>query len=129
MSRRAPRRVRFVRADLKNVTSDRCDVEVELKRGDQPCVGRAEGGCLLAGKLRSAAEATADALSQLGAPVKVDRLEIVQVFGDLAVAVRVAAAHEDETRTLVGFCLLGPDPLKATGLAVLNATGRFLEIA
>ncbi len=78
--------------------------------------------------LRAAAQATADALEDLGHAVEVEGVEVVQALGEPAVVVRVAAQHEGETRRLVGFCLSGDDPMKATVLAVLNATNRFLEI-
>ena len=128
LTTRPPRQVRFERARLEPVAPDRCAAQVELRSAAATYVGRAEGGCMDVDGLRAAARATADALQDLGDVVLVDGVDVVPAFGEPAVVVRVTAEHEGETRRLVGFCLAGDDPLRATVLAVLNATNRFLEI-
>lgn len=128
MSSRPPRQVRFVSAQLRHFAPDRCEATVELKGAAATYLGRAQGGCVDVGAFLSAAQAAADALRERGHNVKVDAVEMLQAFGEPAVVARVAAHYEGETRTLVGFCVAGDDPMRATVLAVLNATNRFLEI-
>jgi hypothetical protein len=101
---------------------------VELLGAAASYVGRAEGGCVDVEALRAAARATADALHDLGHYVKIHGVELITAFGEAVVAVRVTAQHEGDSRRLVGFCLAGADAMRATVLAVLNATNRFLEI-
>lgn len=91
-------------------------------------MGRAQRGCLDVEGLRSVAEAAARALRELGHTVDVDAVDLVQALGEPTVVVRVVACYEGETRKLVGFCTAGDDPARASVLAVLNATNRFLDI-
>jgi len=128
MTTRPSRQVRFLRAQVESVAPDRCAAQVELLGAAATYVGRAEGGCIDVEGLRAAAQATAGALHDLGHPVKVDGVELVMTFGEPSVVVRVTAHHEDETRQLIGLCLVGEDGLRAAALAVLSATNRFLEI-
>jgi len=125
---RPPRQVRFVRAQFDTLASGRCAAQVELQGAAATYVGRAEGGCIDAEGPWAAARATADALHDLGHPVAIHGVEMVTVFGESAVAVQVTAQHEGNARRLVGFCLAADDALRATVLAVLNATNRFFEI-
>jgi len=128
MANRAPRGVRFLSATVQNNGPDRCMVEVEILAPNQTCRASAEGGCDEAAQLHSAALATNAALAILGHAVELDDVAAVNILGDWCVAARVIAQHEGERRKLMGFCVAGNDVLKATVLAVLNATNRFLEI-
>jgi len=128
MTIRPSRQVRFLRAQVESVAPDRCAAQVELLGAAATYVGRAEGGCMDLEGLRAGAQATATALRDLGHRVEVDGVEMVMTFGEPAVVVRVMAEHDEETRRLVGYCLVGEDGLRAAALAVLNATNRFLEI-
>ena len=128
MANRSPRQVRFLSAAINNTAPDRCVVKVEVRAPNQTCSGTAEGGSDEAGQLHSAALATNEALRALGHKVELDDVAALSILGDWCVAVRVIAEHEGERRRLMGFCVAGNDVLKATVLAVLNATNRFLEI-
>jgi hypothetical protein len=128
MTNRAPRQVRFVLTRFENLGSDRCAVHVELAGAAARYTGRAEGGCHDVGGLRAAAQATVDALSDLGHPVRLEDVEMIRALGEAAVVVRVAAQYGAETRRLVGFSRAGDDPMRAAALAVLSATNRFLEL-
>lgn len=128
MSPRPSRNVRFVRTDLKELDSDQCEVRVELKGASNIYFGQAHGRRLDAQVLRTAAEAAANALRQLGHAVDVQAVETVQAVGEAVTIVRVVARYEGEARTLVGLCTTADQPLRASVLAVLNATNRFLEI-
>lgn len=128
MFRRPPRHVRHVSTQLDSVAPDRCEAQVKLEGGDSSYVGRAQGGCVDNQALRSAAEATANVLRELGHAVGIEAVEMIQAFGEPAVVVRITARDANETRQLVGFCPTGGHPLRASVLAVLNATNRFLEI-
>ena len=128
MANRSPRQVRFLSATIKNTAPDKCVVKVEVRAPNQTCSGTAEGGSDEAGQLHSAALATSEALAALGHKVELDDVAALSILGDWCVAVRVIADHEGERRKLMGFCVAGTDVLKATVLALLNATNRFLEI-
>jgi hypothetical protein len=128
MTSRSPRQVRFLSATIQNVSGDRCSVTVEIRGAAATYRGTAEGGCDEPEQLRCAAQATIDAISDLGHRMALDAIEAVNILGEWTVALRVEAEHEGETRKLVGFCVAGNDVLKAAVFAVLNATNRFLEI-
>ena len=128
MTNRPPRQVRFVLTRFEHLGRDRCAAHVELQGAAATYTGRAEGGCQDVGGLRAAAQATTDALQDLGHQVTLEDVALIQALGEPAVVVRVLAHHDEEVRHLVGFSLAGDDPMRAAALAVLSATNRFLEI-
>jgi hypothetical protein len=102
MSERPPRQVKFVRAYLRPVAPARYEAEVELRGAADLYVGHATGADVDQPELQAAARATADAIRLLGHRVDVRAIEIINTFGQTAVAARVEARHEDDKRTLVG---------------------------
>lgn len=125
---RQQRHVRFLLTRFEHVGPDRCAVSVELQGASATYFGHAEGECQDVGGLRAVAQATADALHDLGHVVTVEDVDLIRAFGEPAVIVRILARYEEETRHVVGFSLAGDDPMRAAALAVLNATNRFFEI-
>lgn len=131
MSDHAPRTIRFVRAKL-DVDVDRCTAEVEVEApGLGRFAGSAQGGISEPDKLRAVARATADALSDAfeahNAKVRVLGVQVVDAVPHRAVLVTLAASKGTHNRTLLGICNGDSHDIpKATALAVLNATNRFL---
>jgi predicted RNA-binding protein YlxR (DUF448 family) len=123
--------IRFVRAKV-DVTVDICTAEVEVETpGRGFFVGSAQGGVSDADQLRAVARATADALSDAfaahNAQVRVLSVQVVEAVPNNAVFVTLAASKGIHSRTLLGICDGDShDTVKATALAVLNATNRFL---
>lgn len=132
MSYNAPRLTRFVRANI-DVNVDRCTAEVEVDTaGLGAFVGSAHGGISEADQLRAVARATADALSDAfdahNAKVRVLSVQVVESIPNNAVMVTLAASKGALNRTLLGICDADTHDIpKATALAVLNATNRFLS--
>jgi len=124
--------IRFVRANV-DVAVDRCTAEVEVETAGRGCfVGIAQGGASEADQLRAVARATADALSDAfdayNAKVRVLGVQVVETIPHKAVMVTLAASWGPHSRTLLGICDGDThDTPKATALAVLNATNRFLS--
>jgi len=124
--------IRFVRANV-DVTTDRCTAEVEVQTPDMGhFVGKAQGGPSEADQLRAVARATADALSDAfkvhNAKVLVISVQTVDAVPLRAILVTLAASVGPVNRTLIGICDGDThDTPKATALAVLNATNRFLS--
>jgi len=131
MSDYAPRLIRFVRANVA-VSTDRCTAEVEVQSPDLGhFAASAQGGVSEADQLRAVARATADALSDAfkvrNAQVRVLGVQVVDAIPLRAIMVTLAAAVGPDNRTLIGICDGDThDTAKATALAVLNATNRFL---
>jgi hypothetical protein len=132
MSDYAPRMIRFVRANV-DVAVDSCTAEVEVETAGIGCfVGSAQGGISEADQLRAVARATADALSDAfaahNAIVRVLGVQVVDAVPHNAVMVTLAASKGTHNSTLLGICDGDThDTPKATALAVLNATNRFLS--
>lgn len=132
MSDYAPRLTRFVRANV-DVAIDSCTAEVEVETALLGSfVGSAHGGISEADQLRAVARATADALSDTfdthNAKVRVLSVRVVESIPHNAVMVTLAASKGADNRTLLGICDADThDIAKATALAVLNATNRFLS--
>ena len=132
MSDYAPRMIRFVRANV-DVAVDSCTAEVEVETAGIGCfVGSAQGGISEADQLRAVARATADALSDAfdahNAKVRVLGVQVVDAVPHNAVMVTLAASKGTHNSTLLGICDGDThDTPKATALAVLNATNRFLS--
>lgn len=133
MSDYTPRIIRFVRASLDlGVDSSIAVVEVETP-GLGRFVGSAQGGIREADQLRTVARATADALSDAfdakNAQVRVLGVKVVEAIPHNAVMVTLAAKKGTESKTLHGICDSAINDIsKATALAVLNATNRFLAL-
>ncbi len=133
MSDYAPRKIRFERANLE-VGVDNCTAEVEVETpGLGYFVGSAQGGISEADTLRAVARATADALSDAfeahNARVRVLGVRVVETIPHNAVIVTLAASKGTHNRTLYGICDSDTHDIpKATALAVLNATNRFLSL-
>lgn len=132
MSDHAPRTIRFIRANV-DVGADICTAEVEIETpGLGYFVGSAQGGISEVDQLRAVARATADALSDAfdahNAKVRVLGVQVVEAIPHSAVMVTLAASQRTRDRTLIGVCDRDShDTAKATALAVLNATNRFLS--
>ena len=133
MSDYAPRMIRFIRANLDvGIDSSIAVVEVETP-GLGRFVGSAQGGIGEADQLRAVARATADALSDAfetrNAQVRVLGVQVVEALPHNAVMVTLAASKGTDNRNLIGICDSDTnDTAKATALAVLNATNRFLSL-
>ncbi len=133
MSDYAPRIIRYIRASLDiGVDSSIAVVEVETP-GLGRFVGSAQGGISATDQLRTVARATADALSEAfdthNAQVRVLGVQLVESLPHNAVMVTLAASKGTDNRNLIGTCSLNAhDTAKATALAVLNATNRFLSL-
>lgn len=133
MADRAPRVVKFVSAGVEQLSEDRCRTQVELQHQDgNTHVGKAEGGCAEAERLRLAAQAAAEAVRSAvcgaGDQLTVSGATITEAFGKRTAFVQVSALYIGQKRELMGFCLIDPDPTRAAALAVLNAVNRFLGI-
>ncbi len=133
-----PARLRFIGVALESLSEDQFRARVELERPAgqvwrKAYVGFADGSGE-PDKLRAAARATLDALRQsVGAGAasgdfQLLGLEPVAVFQSAVIAVQLSIHYSNETRQLVGFCLVNDNPLRAACLAVLNGTNRFLAI-
>ena len=133
MSDYTPRMIRFVRASIE-VGVDSCTAEVEVDTPDLgQFVGSARGGTGEADKLRAVARATADALSDAfnahNAQVRVLGVQVVEAIPRNTVIVTLAASKGADEKTLHGICDGDAHDIpKATALAVLNATNRFLSL-
>jgi hypothetical protein len=126
-----PRTIRFVRAEVDVVAGESCTAVVEVEsQGAGTFTGTAQGGVTEQDQLRAVARATSDALSDAfeaqGARVRVIGVQLVDTVTQTAVVVSLAASKGAHTKTLLGICDGTSDPAKATALAVLNATNRFL---
>jgi len=133
MANRPPRLVKFVSAEVEQLSEDRCRAQVELLHQDGKAhLGKVEGGCAQAERLRLAAQAAADAVRSAvggtGDQLEVTGATITEAFGKRTVFVQVAALYIGQRRELMGFCLIDPDPARAAALALLNAVNRFLGI-
>lgn len=133
MTHGVSRAIKFVRAQMDALPDDRCQALVQVERvGLGPTTGTAQGGSGQADTLRAVARATADALSEAyedeGVKVRVRGVQPVEAFGQIVVIVSLAASRGTETRSLLGVCDGTDDPARATALAVLNGTNRFLGL-
>ncbi len=127
----APRAIRFVRAELDVTPGGPCRALGEIERsGSELFTGAAEGGNSQADQLRAVARAAADAVSEVfeaeGARVRVRGVQLVEAFAQTVVIVSLAVSKAARTQFLLGVADGGDDATKATALAVLNATNRFL---
>ncbi len=123
-------RVQLVRLEVEPLPSNRCGCSVECFHKRRTYVGRAEGAGL-EGELRAAAQATANALTNVagtdGATFELLNLETIEEFDKPVVIIALSAHYQNETQHLVGLSLAKEDPPHAAGKAVLNSTNRFFE--
>ncbi len=129
----ASRAIKFVRAQIDPLPDDRCQALVQIERpGVGLSTGTAQGGNGQADAVRAVARATADALSESyeveGVRVRVRGVQLVEAFGQTVVIVSLAATRGAETRSLLGVCDGTGDLPRATALAVLNGTNRFVGL-
>ena len=125
--------IKFVRAQIDPLPDDRCQALVQVERvGLGPITGTAQGGSGQADELRAVARASADALSEAyeaeGVKVRIRGVQPVEAFGQTVVIVSLAATRGTEARSLLGVCDATGDLARATALAVLNGTNRFLGL-
>ncbi len=123
-------RIRLVGLEFEEATPERGRATVELEWRSQAYRGIAEEPAAEAGKLRSAARATTDAVGQvLGANVATLELldiDTVNAFGTPAVIVALSV-HTQETEYCVGFGLVKEEPAVAAVRSVLSATNRLIQ--
>jgi hypothetical protein len=129
----AHRLIRFVRAEVRQLTKDSCQAAVEIDlRGIGPFTATAAGPVEELDQLRTVARATADALSAAfdarGVKVRVVSVQLVASLTQRSVLATVAVSRGSDHRNLLGVCDATRDPVKAAALAVLNATNRFLAL-
>ena len=131
MSDGAPRDIRFVKAEVDVVPGERCQAVVEVEdSGSRVFSATAQGGARQADQMRAVARAAADALSTRfeadGVQVRVRGVQLVEAFAQTIVIVSLAASKGDYTQMLLGVSDGGDELVRATAVAVLNATNRFL---
>ncbi len=124
------RAIRFVKADVE-INGDQCRATVQIRNNEMVAfTASAQGGSGDTDQLRAVARATADALSEAfdtsGVRVRVRGVQLVEGLAQTAVMASLAATKGSDTQSLLGICDLGDDPARATALAVLNATNRYL---
>lgn len=133
MNGQAQRLIRFVRAEVRQLTKDSCQAEVEVDlRGIGPFTATAAGPVEELDQLRTVARATADALSAAfdakGVKVRVVSVQLVTSLTQRSVLIIVAVSRGSDQRNLLGVCDATRDPIRAAALAVLNATNRYLAV-
>ena len=133
MADRASRAVKFIRAQIDPLPDDRCQALVQVERvGVGLSTGTAQAGRQQADALRAVARAAADALSEAyqaeAVKVRVRGVQPVEAFGQTVVIVSLAATRGAENRSLLGVSDGSDDAARATALAVLNGTNRFLGL-
>jgi hypothetical protein len=125
----ARERVRFTSFAFNRAVTGRARAHVKLEHDGKEFIGEAEGVSTPISDLRLGADAVVRALQEfLGVRLNVEVLgvKLVRSFdADVAiVSVKMHGATED---ALVGCCLAERDPVRASALAVLNATNRIVE--
>ncbi len=136
MFRRQPgERVKFYGAQRIPVAGNKCRVRVRL---DLPSGGSyvavAEGPSGPDQELRSAGEATLDALRQVvvarNLPITFELAEVAafEAFGKPGVMVSIQAEYQNQARSLLGFSPMEEDPARSVAVAILSATNRFLAV-
>jgi len=136
MTDRPPRVLKFLSAELEEAPPHRCRGRVVLQRhGDEAVAGTVEfdGTCSGPEALNATARAAAQALLRAvdGTPddrVEIEGVSVSEHFGRPTVCVGVNAHYGGQARQLLGFCVVDAGAPRATALAVLNATNRFLGV-
>ncbi len=130
--KKLPARVRFSGVQRVPVGESVTRIRIRLASpGAVSRVGQADGDASLDGELQAAAAATLSALREATgiAPNILTLREVApfDAFGKPAVMVSIALDMGAQSRSLLGFSPLGDDPARATALAILSATNRFLS--
>jgi hypothetical protein len=120
-----------VNAELLVTSTDECLVRVELRRDSgETFVGESSGSCTPTDTLEIAARAAISAVIQAASmnegDIRLEGVTLTETFGHRTVLVAVVA--RDSSTTLLGSCVVVGDTSRATALAVLNATNRFLGL-
>ncbi len=123
-------RIRLVGWEFEEPTPDRCSATVELDWRNRIYSGTNEETASEAGKLRSAAQATTDAVGQI---IGVDKgtlelLDLEKVIALRTPAVVVALSfHTHEPEFFIGFCSVKDEEALAAVRSVLSATNRLIQ--
>jgi hypothetical protein len=125
--------IRFISAQVRDLDDGSCEAVVELAHAQAGTFSAtARGPATPADRLRAVARATSDALSEAfdaqGVRVRVVAVHPVESLTRHAILVTLAVTRGADQQTLLGICDVGEDPVRASALAVLNATNRFLDV-
>jgi hypothetical protein len=123
-------RLRLTRVDATHTMTGNCAVEVELEwmEGER-VVGRSQGQASTAGDLRIAALAAIDALEKFATgdlKFELTGIKGLRAFDANIVIVSLAVRQGPGPQRLLGSCLAETDTIRASVVAVLNATNRVL---
>jgi hypothetical protein len=129
---RSEARIRFKDFVLQELPNTQCLARVVLERrtGDE-FVGHAEGENSPQGQLRSAAQATAQALEAAThgqVALTVLSVKALETLETILVVVSLSSHLDHRSERLVGSVLTKERAARAAALAVLNATNRLLSI-
>ena len=123
-------RLRFTDFRFTRTQQGQCSAEVELEWLEGVRVlGKATGQSSELGDLRCAAEAAIDAIERFGeGALDLDLLGVkaLRAFDANIVIVSVEVKRGEGPRRLLGSYLAEQDPIRASVIAVLNATNRVL---
>ena len=123
-------RLRFVDFRFKRTQQGMCTAEVELEWIDgQRVIGKASGQSSELGDLRCSADATIDALerfSENAIELELIGVKALRAFDANIVIVSVEVKRGEGPRRLLGSYLAEQDAVRASVIAVLNATNRVL---
>lgn len=123
-------RLRFVDFRFGRTPQGACHAEVELEWLDGARVtGKAQGTSSEMGDLRCAAEAAIDAIerfSESALELELLGVKALRAFDANIVIVSVEVKRGEGPRRLLGSYLAEQDPIRASVVAVLNATNRVL---
>lgn len=131
MLERRHRVVRFVRAQVDPLPDGRRQALVQVERAEfgvstGTAVSGSEQGEVLRAVARAAADAVSESCGEENVAVRVRGIQVVEAFGQAVVIASLAATHGVRTQMLLGISDGTSDPVRATALAVLNGTNRFL---
>ena len=122
-------RLRFTNFQFGRTPQGTCSAEVELEWLEgQRVSGRAEGTSSAMGDLRVAADAALNAIrrfSEGALDLELVGVKALRVFDANVVIVAISRRGEPTAR-LLGCYLAEADPIRASVIAVLNATNRIL---
>ena len=121
-------RIRLVGVVFEEATPELSRATVEIEWCSQVYAGIAEEPGSEAGKLRSAAQATTDAVRQILGDITLELLDLdtVNAFGTPAVIVALSVRTK-EPEYFAGFCVVADEPAVAAAMSVLGATNRFIQ--
>jgi hypothetical protein len=129
VARTARVRVRFADYAFNRSPAGRAHVKIELEHNAKRFIGEAQGVSSPTTDLRLGADAALQALQRFlgsGVSFELGGVKLVRAF-DADVAIVSVKARGTIGDMLVGCCLADRDPVRASALAVLNATNRVVE--